>query len=229
MTGGYAFMKKYFSVFLIIALVLVDVSAASTLNDLSDRALELSFNLTQDDDDPSVDPEWIKRTIGFTDTLTEDTFDGDTVITPITSLPISVKESEDGSFELVGEGACYIYWQILSPEKITASISAEAFTLDGKETSNTREIIQWSTATWNEQGQTDTSLNKAVALNSDAISLSGDDNYASKSVFVHDGKSKALASYGFVKLDITTDDAAANLAGNYSADVTLTLTADETT
>lgn len=223
-------MKKFFSVFLIIALVLGVVSAAPTqINDLSDRALELSFNLTQSDDDPDVDPTWIKRTIGFTDTLTEGTFDGDTTITPITSLPISVKESADDSFKLIGGGTCYIYWQILSPEKITASISAEALTLDGEDTTEDGETIHWSTGTWNEQGQTDTSLNKAVAINDTALSLSDDDSYAAKNVFVHDGKTKALASYGFVKLNITTDDAAANLAGNYSAEVTLTLTADETT
>ena len=230
MTGGYAFMKKFFSVFLVIALTMFAVSAdPSLVNDLSDRALELSFNLTQSSEEPSVDPAWIKRTIGFTDSLQTESFDGDMPVTPITSLPISVKDSEEDSFELIGGGSFYIYWQILSPEKITASISAEALTLEGKETSNPREIINWSTGKWQEQGQTDTSLNESVAINEDDLTLSSADNYVSKNVFVHDGKSKALASYGFVKFDITTDDAASNLAGNYLADVTLTLTVDETT
>ena len=218
-------MKKILLFTLILIFTFFTISAAT--NDLSDRNLELSFNLTTDEESPS-DPAWVRRTIGFTDNLKETSFDGDTVITPITALPLEARDSssDDAAFELVGEGSCYIYWQILSPEKITATISAEALTLDGKETVEPRETINWRTQSWTKQGQTEESLNKAVTIDDASLSL-GDDNYDAKEVFVHDGSGKALASYGYVKLDITTLDAAGNKAGNYSADITLTLKTDE--
>ena len=206
-------MKK-FLFYLLFAIIAVSAFA-------DNRELNMEFDLSFKEEEPS----WVVQEFGFTENEPTGIADFSVSLTPDTDLTLN---AENGTgFSLVGKGTTYVYWQIMSPATISAKLTSKIFTLDGGDNSDS-ETLNWSTSAWKKKEQTADSPNKSVETGED-LSLSKDNEYgtsasADTTVFVHDGLNKALASYGYTKIDITTDDASSKHGGVYKTALVLTIT-----
>ena len=191
----------------------------------ADADLEMNFDLT-----PTGQTVWVKR-IGFTNDELTSSFSGSTQVTEASSLALIKSDTGNDDFSLYGEGTSYVYWQIMSPEKISAELTGSILSLEGGDGTDS-ETLDWSTS-WKKKVQSEDHLNDSVETG-DVITLSFSNSYGTASesettVFEHDGLGKALVSYGFVKLDIRTEDASEKHGGNYTTALTLTITAEGNT
>lgn len=188
----------------------------------ADADLEMNFDLT-----PTGQTVWVKK-IGFTNDELTSSFSGSTQVTEASSLALIKSDTGNDDFSLYGEGTSYVYWQIMSPEKISAKLTGSILSLEGGDGTDS-ETLDWSTS-WKKKVQSEDHLNDSVETG-DVITLSFSNSYGTASesettVFEHDGLGKALVSYGFVKLDIRTEDASAKHGGNYTTTLTLTITTE---
>lgn len=216
----------------LIILLLLSCTVLSLMADLTEspKTLEMHLNLTSSSD--NFTPNY---NIGFWNSLDPDTFSDETSVTADTELNLESSMASGGegnSFALIGTGTTYVYWQILSAEKFTASLSSSVLSLDSTvagSIDSTRKEIPWSTS-WKAKAQNATTsdthddITKAVE-EGDLISFGSSNSYASSKVFTHDG-SISLGSWGYVKLPITTEDASGKVAGKYKTTLTLTITTE---
>ena len=143
--------------------------------------------------------------VGFS--LVDATVDKNTTVTPATTLDLEDTDTSD--FSLVAEGTVYVYYQILSNEAVYLTLSGEELKADGVDPINWTG--EWYAKASDEEVNTETTLSSA-------------DTYGAKTVYTHT-PSVATGSYGSVKVDIETEDASGKAAKDYSATLTLTITA----
>ena len=113
-------------------------------------------------------------------------------------------------------------------DNISAKLSSSILALENGDGSD-KETLNWSTSIWKKKEQTN-----GVASSSETgsdLSLSANNGYGTNegvdtTIFIHDGENKALASYGYTQIDITTEDAATKHAGKYTTALTLTITSE---
>ena len=205
----------------ILALLLIGILIIS-----ASFAEEKNLNMVLDLKTDSSDEDIWTQNIGFTQDKLDDSFSASTSVSPKTDdFMLSVASSaQNGGISIEGSGDIYVFWQIISPYKISASLKSAALKIENDETSS----IDWSTS-WTAKHQTADSPNKAVA-NGLPITFSKDNGYGGEGgseVFVHDGGAIAISSYGYVKLPIKTENAAAEKAGQYKTQLTLVITTDK--
>lgn len=214
----------------LIILLLLSCTVLSLMADVSKespKTLDMYLDLTSSSTDFTP-----KYNIGFWNNLDPNSFSDETSVTLDTKLDLVSKMASEGdgnSFALIGTGKTYVYWQILSAEKFSASLSSGVLNLtEGGDsiTDTDRKEIDWSTS-WKPKAQSATNnedITKAVE-GSESISFGDTHGYSSSKVFTHDG-SISLGSWGYVELPITTEDASGKVAGNYKTTLTLTITTE---
>lgn len=216
----------------LIILLLLSCTVLSLMADVTEspKILDMYLDLTSSSSDFTP-----KYNIGFWNSLDPDTFSDETSVTADTKLNLESSMASGGkgnSFALIGTGTTYVYWQILSAEKFTASLSSLVLSLDSTvagSIDSTRKEIPWSTS-WKAKAQNATTsdthkdITEAVE-EGDLISFGSSNSYDSSKVFTHDG-SVSLGSWGYVKLPITTEDASGKVAGKYKTTLTLTITTE---
>lgn len=190
------------------------------------KTLPMSFDLSS----ASGDDSWVKMAIGFTNSDPTPSFTGSSAEPETaTELILTKSQNENNTFSLIGEGTTYIYWQILSYDNISAKLSSSILALEDGDGSD-KETLNWSTSTWKKKEQTN-GVASSSETGSDLLSLNADNGYGTNegvdtTIFIHDGENKALASYGYTQIDITTKDAATKHAGKYTTTLTLTITSE---
>lgn len=219
----------------LIILLLLSCTVLSLMADVSKespKTLDMHLDLTSSSTDFTP-----KYNIGFWNNLDPNSFSDDTSVTADTELNLESSMASGGegnSFALIGTGKTYVYWQILSAEKFSASLSSSVLSLDSTDAASIDQIrkeIPWSTS-WTAKAQnantsdTHNDITKAVE-EGDLISFGSSNSYGSSKVFTHDG-SISLGSWGYVELPITTEDASGKVAGKYKTKLTLTITAEST-
>lgn len=217
-------MKKTLIILLLLSCTVLSLMA--NVSKESPKTLDMYLDLTSSSTDFTP-----KYNIGFWNDLVPETFSDETSVTADTELNLSSMTSggEGNSFALIGTGKTYVYWQILSAEKFSASLSSSVFSLtEGGDsiTDTDRKEIDWSTS-WKPKAQSATNnedITKAVE-GSESISFGDTHGYSSSKVFTHDG-SISLGSWGYVELPITTEDASGKVAGKYKTTLTLTITTE---
>lgn len=216
----------------LIILLLLSCTVLSLMADVTESPKILDMYLDLTSSSVNFTP---KYNIGFSNSLDPDTFSDEISVTADTKLDLKSSMPSGGegnSFTLIGTGTTYVYWQILSAEKFTASLSSSVLSLDSTDAGSidsTRKEIPWSTS-WKAKAQNATTsdthddITEAVE-EGDLISFGFTNPYGSSKVFTHDG-SVSLGSWGYVELPITTEDASGKVAGKYKTTLTLTITTE---
>ena len=129
----------------------------------ADADLEMNFDLT-----PTGQTVWVKR-IGFTNDELTSSFSGSTQVAEASSLALIKSDTDNDDFSLYGEGTSYVYWQIMSPEKISAELTGSILSLEGGDGTDS-ETLDWSTS-WKKKVQSEDHLNDSNT-NKSAITAS---------------------------------------------------------
>lgn len=206
-------MKKIGLFILIFFFVFNFVYADLTLK--NNGELEMSLDLTEES---TPEEDWKVFNVGFVNDISSYTStDGitleDNISTWNSTLPLNVEG-------LKGTGTTNFVWQIVWPQDFGIKLAGEELTSEGNN-------IDWTTR-W-------TAKKQQVSASSDSVEIIDDGNvvvlglnnssadYSAKTILTHAGESTALVSYGYIPLEIETEDISTKKRGEYTATITLTI------
>lgn len=211
-------MKKIGLFILILFFVFDFVYADLTLQ--NNGELEMSLDLTED----STSEEWKVFNVGFVNNISSYIGeDGITLDDEITIWDNTLTLNVSG--DLKGTGNTNFVWQIVWPQDFGIKLAGEALTSDGN-------TINWSTGWTAKKQQVDTGSNTVGIIDDGSKVVLGlndaSADYSAKTILTHGGESTALVSYGYIPLEIETEDISTKKRGEYSATITLTIDPEPT-
>lgn len=191
-------MKK---VFVLVGILLISAGMlfAAITSVGNSETFEVNLKLSSGDD--VFTPAY---KVGFTTDGT--TVTADSSVSEAGSLDLTDSTNDNS---LIATGTVYVYYQILSNEAVYLTLSGEELKADGVDPINWTG--EWYAKASDEEVNTETTLSSA-------------DTYGAKTVYTHT-PSVATGSYGSIPVNITTEDASGKAAKDYSATLTLTITA----
>lgn len=214
-------MKKIGLFILILFFVFDFVYADLTLQ--KNGELEMSLNLTESGETGTED--WKVFNVGFVHDISSYTTGGDGITLDDeigawnNALTLNVDE------DLKGTGKTNFVWQIVWPQDFGIKLAGEALDSNGNK-------INWSTGWTAKKQQVDTGSNTVGIIDDGGKVVLGlndtSADYSAKTILTHGGESTALVSYGYIPLEIETEDISTKKRGEYSATITLTIDPEPT-
>ena len=212
-------MKKIGLFILILFFVFNFVYADLTIK--NSGKLEMSLDLTEES---APEEDWKVFNVGFVNDISSYTStDGitldDEISTWDNTLTLNVGDN------LKGTGKTNFVWQIVWPQDFGIKLAGEALTSGGN-------TINWSTGWTAKKQQVNASSDTVEIIDDGSAVVLGLNNssadYSAQKILTHAGESTALVSYGYIPLEIETEDISTKKRGEYTATITLTIDPEPT-
>lgn len=207
--------------------LLIGFMAFAAVTPLESEKLTMSLDLTPDSGD-----DWMHRKIGFINNTESAQSAASALKTDVsdisfdTQLALDVSAGTDADAgKILGKATTNVVWQITDSEDFDVYLKSAAL----NDTSN--NSIEWGTS-WTAKAQTESSLNAAQIIADgekafgnqvpDKSDYDGADGNG-ELVFKHQGATLATGNYGYITLNIETEDIAQKKGSSYTTDLILSI------
>ena len=207
--------------------LLIGFMGFAAVTPLNDEKLTMSLDLT-----PGEDQDWMHKKIGFINSTESAQSAASALKTDVSgisfnstlTLDVSAGAGDDAG-KILGKATTNVVWQITDSEDFDVYLKSAAL----KDTSN--NTIEWGTS-WTAKAQTESSLNAAQNIAdgkkvfgnqvSDTSDYDGAEGNG-ELVFKHQGATLATGNYGYITLNIETEDIAQKKGSSYTTDLILNI------